>query len=79
MKHLKNENYQIQVHSAPLHKEYIVAEVTKAIERKRVITTKKVASITTLSDAQKRNLVMSNKNQNNLLIKKENTKLNLTM
>ena len=83
---MKNENYQLQAHSAS-HKENIVVEVTKAIEKERVVTTKKVASITTeankisgrLSDARNRNLVMSNTNKNKRVNPKENSKLNLTV
>ena len=85
MKHLKNENYHLKVQSA-CHKENVVAVVTKAIEKERVITTKKIALITTaaankmsgrLGAVQNRNLVMSNTNRNKVVNLKEKYKIEL--
>ena len=49
MKHLKNQNYQLKAQSTCC-KENVDAVVNKAIEKERVITTKKVASITTVAN-----------------------------
>ena len=83
-KRLRNKNNQLKVQSARLQ-ENIVVEVNKAIEKERVITTKKVALITTkenkisgrLSDARNRNLVMSNTNKNKLVNLKEKYNIEL--
>ena len=84
MKRLKNENNHLKAQSA-CHKENVVVAVNKALEKERVITTKKVASITTsvnkmsdrLSAARNRNLVMNKTNKNKIVNLKDqyNTEL----
>ena len=84
MKRLKNQKYQLKAQPAR-DKENVNAVVNKVIEKERVITTKKVASITTvankmsgrLSDIRNRNLVMSDTNKTKLVNQKEKYKIEL--